>query len=465
MASSSKKIKLLESLLGRQIEITCSDLDKRGRGIAKWNKQVILIEKLLPDEIALVELKYKSGPFLVGEIIKIIETSKNRRDPRCDIADICGSCTIQHLKQQSQISLKSKQLKDVLTRIGGINDVNVEIDTRINQEYQYRNKAIIPIEKDVYGKLNFGYYMHNSHKIINFNSCPVLDYQINQILEIVKSDLNLYNLKISNGESNTLGLKHIVVRVGINSNEIMIAFVSNTDNIIIPNKMILKWVGIYPNIKSVVLNIQPNNSNIIFGNKSTVIYGDNYIKEIFCNLEFYFDCSSFFQINTNNAELAIKSIIDWLSYEGVKNVLDAFCGIGTISLPLAKHGFNVFGIEINPSSIILAKYNATKNGLLADFISGDVSNLLVNYINKYEAIVVDPPRKGLNDLCIQTILKSKPSHIVYMSCDKATLARDLSKLVKPLGLYKIQEIKGYDFFPQTMHLEVICFMKLDSLFG
>jgi len=444
---------------GLTIAVHGEDLDQQGRGIARWNGWVITVPELLPGELASVQLLQRQRRQWHGKKIQSIEPSADARRPPCILAHACGGCTLQHLSVEAQNRWKQDHLHATLHRIGGLTDLAAPLVSPEAQSLGYRNRALIPLQR-LEGELRLGYYRRGSHRIVNLNHCPVLDPRLDALIEPIKRDLSDTNWPIDSDLRGKPGLRHLGLRIGVRTGELLISLVSATEHLPGLEQLAGQWMQRWPALKGVTLNVQPKRSNTVLGAQTLCLQGQDVIEEYFCGLTLQLGTTTFFQVNTERAEQVVTLIRDWIvSVAPSANVIDAYCGIGTIALPLAAAGLNVIGLEINRASVIQAQENARRNALrTATFLDGDVVDHLRQLLPIHQVLVVDPPRKGLAPDVLQMILAIPPAFLIYQSCDPATLARDLQQLAGPDGPYRIETIRPVDFFPQTSHLECLVMM-------
>ncbi len=444
--------------VGKVISGLCVDLDHTGNGIIRASNGIIVAPGLLPGETAQVELVYKKSSLWVSRILDIENFSDYRRTPKCQVFDICGGCSIQHLDENEQLKLKHRHLSETIKRIGFI-DIVVNSFPIHSNYYKYRNKTIIPMKRSSNGNVSIGYFRRGTHDIVDINSCPILDDRLSLLISVIKEDLDSTDIPIDCDQKSAIGLKHLVIRQSFSTNETLITLVAAHSNILGIQKLARKWTNNHTNIVGVSLNIQPNKSNKILGDSEVCLTGRNYIIEVFLDLKFLIFSNTFFQINYIPATNAVSRIIKCLKELNVKSVVDCYCGIGTIALPLANNGLEVLGIESNHISIKSARDNALINNIdNVKFKTGLVSNILSEYIDLYEAVVVDPPRKGLDSNTLRLLCNKPTNVLIYLSCNPSTLARDLKVLVTDNLIYSLLEITPYDFFPQTSHVESLAIL-------
>ncbi len=443
--------------IGEIVQVTCKDIDKAGYGISTWNKRVLVTPELVPGDTAYLQIKYRSGSRWFTNIVNFSSLSLHRRIPPCDKYRDCGCCSIQHITDEQQYQIKINQLEYLI-------GTTLKIDCKLTKQKQnngrninYRNRAIMPFSFDN-NQILMGYYKRNTHTIIDINYCLVLDERINRSLIVLRSKLESL---LKNGELNINAMKqisHICIRTGANSDQSLLTFVTRKYSSQFTN-IALKIFD--QNIAGITLNIQPESNNVIFGKNTKTLIGKPYIEEVFCGLKFRIASTTFFQINSPQAETVVNYIILFLKkYGNVNSIIDSYCGIGTISLPLANSGYYVIGIEINQDSIKQAKDNAYINNIdNVQFINGDVSNILEEYLTGSVGLILDPPRKGLDIHLLQVIIKYKPKLIAYLSCNPSTMIRDLKYLLEHAN-YTINQIYPIDFFPQTTHMECLAIISL-----
>ena len=445
---------------GLRLELEAIDLDRDGHGLARWQGWVIVLPGLLPGERASLQLQQRQKSRWLSRITERLNSSPERRRPPCILADDCGGCTLQHLDESAQRGWKQHQLHQTMLRIGGIDHLQAAALTD-QRGLGYRNRGLIPLRRGEDGRLRMGYFRRGTHRIVNLSRCPVLDPRLDALVEPLKRDLDHSGLNADHDLSQFQGLRHLGLRIGHHTGEVLISLVSSQP---LPclKQLAQQWVERWEQVKGVTLNLQPRRTNQILGPTTTVLAGDPVIREQFCGLALELSTTTFFQINTPQAEAIVACIVSWLSQAKQQGpIVDAYCGIGTISLPLAAQGHRVVGLEINPDSIEQAGRNADANGLgpLTQFKAGDVADLLKDTLPGCSALVVDPPRRGLDSSVIEVILSDPPPLLAYLSCDMATQARDLKRLLQPGGPYQLDQLQPVDFFPQTTHLENLALLR------
>jgi 23S rRNA (uracil1939-C5)-methyltransferase len=445
---------------GDLVNLEIVDISSQGYGIGKIEQQVVFIpDTVTGDRVSsrIVRVKKK---YAEGKLVKLQERSKHRIRPRCIVADKCGGCQWQHIDYQYQLETKTNQVKDALIRIGGFADVTVEAILS-GAELGYRNKVNYPLGISQKGNLKAGYYQKGTHDIVNINQCPIQDDRLNPLLAEIKQDLQALGIRIYNEKNGKGELRHLCFRIGQNTGEILLTLVSaklSDDNL---EKKAKEWLERYPNLIGVCLNHNPKKTNVIFGEKTELLAGRDYIQEKFADLTFHLPAETFFQVNTTVAEKLLQAIVAKLNLSGEETILDLYSGIGTFSLPLAKRVKKVIGIESYPLSVEQANHNAEVNDIKnIEFIKGLAEKILPELEILYPDIVIlDPPRKGCQPEVIESLATLKPEKIVYITCHPATLARDLNLLCQQAD-YKLTWVQPADFFPQTPHVETAVILQL-----
>lgn len=443
-----------------QYEVTFTDLTHEGAAVAKIDGYTVFVPKGLPKERAIIKITKIGKGFGYGRLLETLEASADRIEPICPVFHRCGGCKLQHLSYEAQLLQKQKMVQDVLARIGKITDVTVHPTLGMSDPWRYRNKAQIPVA-DREGGLVAGFYQERSHHIIEMDECFIQQEENDRIVQAVTKFANELGIKGYDEEKHRGTLRHIVVRYGHMTKEVMVVFVTNGDELPHKKELIAKISEKYPNVKSIVQNINNERTNVIFGEKTKVLWGEPYIYDYIGDIKFAISARSFYQVNPEQTKVLYDKALEYANLSGKETVIDAYCGIGTISLFLAKRAKHVYGVEIVPDAIDDAKRNARLNGITnADFAVG-AAEKVIPWWNaqgiRADVIVVDPPRKGCDKELLNTIIEMKPKRVVYVSCNPSTLARDLRILED--GGFKTKEVQPVDMFPQTMHVELVALMS------
>ncbi|MEM8673856.1 MAG: 23S rRNA (uracil(1939)-C(5))-methyltransferase RlmD [Cyanobacteria bacterium P01_G01_bin.67] len=438
---------------GQVVELEITDLNTSGEGVGRYQGQVVFVPDTVTGDRLTAKIIQSKVKFARGKIEKILTPSAYRIRPSCIVADKCGGCQWQHIDPSYQREAKRQQVIQALQRIGGFEDVEVQPILHAANSLNYRNKSTYPLARSNTGQVQAGYYRQGSHKLVNLNQCPVQDERLNPLLKEVKQDIQQRGWSIYN-ESTVQGkLRHLSLRIGKNTGEMLLTLISTNQNLSGIEEQAKSWLDRYPGLVGVCLNINRDRTNAILGKETYTIVGKPYLREIFAGIELHITADTFFQINTGTAELLFQEIVKQLDLTGNEKIIDAYCGIGTFSLPLARKVKQVWGIEVHPASIQQAKNNASLNQIHnVAFYAGKVKHFLQQIGETPDILVLDPPRKGCETEVISSIMKLQPSRIVYISCKPPTLSRDL-KLLCQSDLYQLEFIQPADFFPQTTHVE------------
>jgi len=448
---------------GQLIEIEITDLTDTGDGVGRYDELVIFVSDTVPGDRVLVRLVQVKSGYATGKLDTLLEASEHRIRANCIVADKCGGCQWQHVDYQYQLTAKQNQIIQALERIGGFSDLQVDeiLTGKIEgfpQFLGYRNKATYPIAISAVGQVQAGYYQKSTHKLVNLNQCPVQDPRLNPLLKEVKEDIHWRDWQVYDEKKHTGELRHLSLRIGRRTGEMLLTLIVRTGDLPGIEEQASEWLNRYPQLVGVCLNINSAQTNVIFGAETRCVAGVSYLRESFAGLQFQLLADTFFQVNTEAAEGLLEVIVGELNLHGNEVLVDAYCGIGTFTLPLAKQVKIAIGLEVQPAAIEQARLNAELNDLRnIDFQVGTVENLLPSLGLIPDIVLLDPPRKGCDRTVLETIKEIKPNRIVYVSCKPATLARDL-KILCENGDYKLARVQPADFFPQTSHVECVAFL-------
>ena len=431
------------------------DIGQGGVGIGKYEGFTVFVEGGLIQDKVKVRINKSKKNYAVGDIVKIIEKSPFRVERICsDDLKECGGCQIQELDYNKQLELKTNEVKQVISRIGKLENVEIHETIWMKNPCRYRNKAQFPIQ-NINGETAIGFYKKKSHNVIPTDMC-VIQHDINdKIIKIIKTYIQAYNVSLYNETTHTGVLRHLVTKVGFTTNEVMVVLVANGTNLPHLNELASVLKENIPGFKTLVLNINKAKTNVILGKENKVIYGNGKINDYIGDLVFEISPLSFFQVNPIQTEVLYNKALEYAELKENDTVFDIYCGIGTISLFLAQKATKVYGIEIIEDAIKDAKINAKLNKLdNVEFYVGKAEEVVPKMYSEgktADVVVVDPPRKGCDEKVLDTIVSMKPDRVVYVSCNPSTLARDLAYL-NERG-YKCVEIQPVDMFPHTMHVE------------
>lgn len=443
---------------GEIIEVEISDLTDTGDGVGRFEQRVVFVPDTVPGDRILVRLVHVKTKYAQATLKEILKPSPGRVRPSCIVADKCGGCQWQHINYNYQLIAKRNQVIQALERIGGFVQPPVDSVLEADSPLSYRNKVTFPVGRSAIGQVQAGYYQKGSHQLINLNQCPVQDSRFNPMLAEVKLDIQNRGWSIYN-ESRHQGLiRHLGLRIGRRTGEMLLTLVVKDWKLPEIVNQAQEWLERYPQLVGVSLNRNSDRTNAIFGSETRCIAGLPSLQEKFAGLEFQILPDTFFQVYTEAAESLLQVIQSELNLQGHEVLVDAYCGIGTLTLPLAKQVRQAIGLEVQSAAVEQAIFNATHNEINnVTFQVGAVEKNLPNLGIVPDVVLLDPPRKGCEANVIKTLIDLKPSRIVYVSCKVATLARDL-KLLCGDGLYTLTRVQPADFFPQTAHVEAAAFL-------
>ncbi|WJH37364.1 23S rRNA (uracil(1939)-C(5))-methyltransferase RlmD [Paenibacillus sp. CC-CFT747] len=486
-----------------------------GEGVGRVNGFTLFIHGALPGErvrVKVVKLKKQYG---YGKLLKVLEASPDRSAPPCPIYSQCGGCQLQHLSYEAQLKWKRQSVIDSLERIGklavqesgrgadvlvgeadlavdgevggktdgeagpGVREHSVSVEAAgagirkerdpadqgivvhptvgMDEPWRYRNKAQVPFGW-AEGGLVGGFYAQGSHRIVDMDSCLIQHEANDDVVRKVKDIGRKLGITAYDEASHEGLLRHVVVKFGFRTGDVMVVLVTNGDKVPHLDEWVHRIREAVPGVKSICRNVNTKQTNVIFGDKTTVLWGDEFIYDYIGDVKFAISARSFYQVNPVQTEVLYRTALDYAALTGSENVIDAYCGIGTISLFLARHAKQVRGVEIVAEAIADARRNAALNGIAnVDFAVGKAEEVIPAWRAEEglapDVIVVDPPRKGCDPALLETIIEMQPRRVVYVSCNPATLARDLRVLED--GGYRTVEVQPVDMFPHTVHVEAV----------
>lgn len=444
---------------GQLVEVFINDLSDTGEGVGRWGERVVFVPDSVPGDRTLVRLVRVKPQYAHAKLHELLSASPHRIRPSCIVADKCGGCQWQHIAYEYQLEAKRNQVIQALERIGGFNCPPVAPVMAAPYSLGYRNKATYPLGMSATGQVQAGYYQKGSHQLINLNQCPVQDSRLNPLLAKVKQDIQQRGWRVYDERRHNGQVRHLALRIGRRTGEMLLTMVVKDWDLPGIEAQAQDWLNRYPQLVGVSVNRNSERTNAIFGRETRCIAGRAYLLEQFAGVEFQVRPDTFFQVYTESAEALLQVIMQQLNLQGDEVLVDAYCGIGTFSLPLAKMLGQAVGLEVQPEAVEQAQLNAQRNGITnVTFQVGPVEKLLPQLKIAPDIVLLDPPRKGCDRVLIETLLRSSPRRIVYVSCKPATLARDL-KLLCQDGKYRLTMVQPADFFPQTAHVECAAFLE------
>ncbi len=440
-------------------KVNITSINSSGFGICRIDGIVCFVAGAVTgDELEIKIIKSKKN-YSIGKIEKIIVPSSKRQENDCPVFKKCGGCVYRHITYNDELEIKEKNVRDCFERIGHFENINLKPIISAESTLRYRNKAQFPVKSEN-GKLLCGFYEARTHQITVCEDCLLQPKIFSLIVKEVclwaeKNKIEAFDEKTGKGT-----LRHIYLRVAEATEEIMLTLVSATKKIKNTEELVKIINEKFPQVKSIIINVNSEKTNVILGGNCVNLYGKGYITDILCDTKIKISPLSFYQVNKKQAEKLYKKAYEYMGDISGKTVLDLYCGTGTIGLCTSKSAEKLIGVEIVEQAVEDARENAKINGRTnAEFICGDApaaAEILKNKRIKADIVIVDPPRKGLTSELIKTIADFSPERVVYVSCDPATLARDC-EIFKEHG-YEIREATPVDLFPRTAHCECVCLL-------
>lgn len=438
-----------------RIQLKIESCSSNGSGVGRHNGIAIFVPATaVRDEITAHILKVKKS-YAFAKVESVTNPSPDRITPECPVYLKCGGCVFSHMTYEAESKIKAEHVAECFKRIGGIMP-EFEPIIAAESDKRYRNKAQYPVAIEN-GEIKTGFYSPHSHRVVHCPDCLLQPEEFEGILEVFSDYIKKYNISVYDETSHRGLLRHIYIRKGSASGEIMVCSVINGKKLPAEDKLVEALLKKEKSIKSIVVNYNTKDTNVILGSECRTLWGEDSITDILCGLKFRISPLSFYQVNRNQAEKLYNKAAEYAQLTGGETVLDLYCGAGTIGLSMAKNAKEIIGVEIVPEAIEDAKINAELNGIKnARFICGDAAQAAETLKNegiKPDVIILDPPRKGCSPEMINTAAEMKPERIVYVSCDPATLARDCGIFVE-LG-YTAEKATPVDMFPRTGHVETV----------
>ena len=432
-------------------------------GIAKNNNMVVFVPGAIIGETVLAKFIKVNKNYAIAKIEQMITESRYRVKPFCDVFGKCGGCSSQHIEYDMQLILKSKLVKNLFDK-QKLKYPKIENTVGMGLPYYYRNKVQYPMRQDSKGNSKIGFYLKRSHNVIYNNCCYIQNRVIDILAKELSEDLIKSGFKGYNEEDNSGDIRHLLIRRGYHTKEIMVVVIVNKEELVYDSKLIDILKNIVRKnecIKSVFINVNENNTNEILGDKLEHILGDEYISDYIGDFKFFISPKSFFQVNTLQAEVLYSVLKESLLINKDEVIFDLYSGVGSIGIFLSKEAKKIYGIEIEKEAVKMANLNIIENNVTnAEYIAGSVEDKIEEFKIrniKPDIIVVDPPRKGLDEKSIKYILAFNHKKIGYVSCNPATLSRDLKLLESK---YEIKKVVPVDMFPFTEHCEVVTTLEL-----
>ena len=440
-----------------QVSIETATID--GSGVARVDGQVVFVPGALPGERCSVRIAHVGRSAVVAQLLSVLTPSVHRVEPDCPYFPLCGGCALRHMDYEQELALKQAHVQSCLTRIGG-QTISVLPITGAAQTDGYRNKVQFPVQEQD-GRPVAGFFSGKTHRVIPVRHCRIQPDCADAIRGAVLAWMEQYHIRAYDEQTHTGYIRHIYIRFGAESGQILVCIVANCAQLPKKKQFVAALLAAEPGITTIVFSPNTKKGNTVLGTEFHPLYGDGTITDTLCGLQFRLSAPAFYQVNHAQAERLYEKAVQLAGLTGNETVLDLYCGTGTITLCLARHAKKAIGVEIVPQAIEDAKFNAAQNGMEnAEFFcmdAGQAAKMLADRRTRPDVIVVDPPRKGVSADVIEAISAMAPQRVVYVSCDPATLARDL-KLLTAAG-YTLQTAEAFDLFPRCAHVETVCLLS------
>ncbi|MBQ1941316.1 MAG: 23S rRNA (uracil(1939)-C(5))-methyltransferase RlmD [Selenomonadaceae bacterium] len=444
---------------GAEYIVNISSLGSSGEGVGRVSDFTVFVNGALPGEEVKAKITEVKKTYAIGKLMEVVKASPERIKPACPIYAECGGCQLQHISYEGQMQVKRQQVKDAMERIGHQKDLTVLPVLGAENPWHYRNKVAFPVGKEK-GKTIIGCFAQGTHKIIDASNCLIQDELNNDAINAVKEIIDKLGIPAYNEDTHTGVMRHVVARTGMKG-QLMVVLVTATQELKRKKEIIKMLRSRLPQMVSLQQNIQTYRNNVILGRETKLLWGRPTIKAKLGKFAFNVSARSFFQVNTRQAEVFYDTALEYAQLTGKETVIDAYCGTGTISLYLAQKARKVYGVEIVSPAIKDAEKNARENNVRnAEFIVGDCTKVMPRLYKqgvRPDVVVVDPPRAGCTEAVLQTFASMQPKRIVYVSCNPATLARDIEIMAK-LG-YKAKKVQPVDMFSHSSHVESVALIN------
>ncbi len=450
---------MMELLKNKIYRCQISGYSSDGSGVAKIDGHTVFVPHTAAGDQCGIKIVKAGKKVSFGRLETLYLPSKHRITPLCPVSDKCGGCCYQHITYKEELRAKEQKVRDALIRIGGLDGDKLLGITGAPSELRYRNKAQYPVGTDSFGNIVKGFYRPHSHTIVPAERCLIQSEKADHIADIVLAWMREFNIVPYNYNTRRGTIRHIYVRVGEKSGECQLTLISATDKLPGIGTLVDRLRESDPSVTGILINHNQRGDNVILGDRTDVLWGSRLLEDRLCGNPFLLSPEAFYQINHAQAERLYECAAEFAGLSGNETVLELYCGAGTITLFLAQFARRVIGVEIVPEAVENARLNMERNGIAnAEFICADAGMAARKLSSsKIDVIVADPPRKGLSEIARDAILKLHPEKIVYISCDPATLARDVKELCGT-G-YSMQKAQAFDMFPRTSHVETVVLMS------
>jgi 23S rRNA (uracil1939-C5)-methyltransferase len=437
------------------VKVKCIAMDEEGKGIVNIREREVHIANLIEGETALVEVSAIKG-HINTKILRIEEKSKHRVEPSCKHFKQCGGCQLQHLSYEGQAEFKHKTIEKLMRPYGKVNEI-----LTMEDPYYYRNKVHSTAAYDDKKKIVTGIYEEYTHRVIPIEQCAIQDRRADEIITTIREIMKKYKMQPYDEDRGEGFLRHILIKTGFVSNQIMVVLVVSSQVFPGKNNFVSLLLKKHPDITTIVMNVNSRKTSVVLGDTEKILYGKGYIEDTLCGCVFQISAKSFYQINPIQTEVLYSKAIHMAKLKGNEVVLDAYCGIGTISLIVSRKVKSVLGVELNKDAVKDAIKNAKRNDIgnvrFYNDDAGDFMVALAEEKQKIDTVFMDPPRSGSDEKFLSSLVKLAPKKVIYISCNPVTQERDL-RFLTGHG-YKVDEIQPVDMFPQTFHVENIVLLE------
>ena len=446
----------MELMKNKVYRCRISDYTADGTGFAKIEGRAVFVPRTAAGDICDVRIVKVTKNVAFGRVEKIVTPSRERITPACPVSDKCGGCCYQHITYEEELRAKEKKVRDALTRIGKQDGSRLLGITGAETTEHYRNKAQYPVGRDREGNIVTGFYRPRSHDIVPVEHCLIQSEKADRLAGVVRQWMREFDVPPYDYETKRGTIRHIYVRTGEKSGECQLTLISATRKLPALETLVERLREAEPSLIGILINHNQRGDNVILGDRTDVLWGEPMLEDRLCGNTFLLSPHAFYQVNHAQAERLYACAVDYAGLTGEETVLDLYCGAGTITLALAARAKHAIGVEIVPEAIENAKENAARNGAEnVEFYCADAGQAAGRF-RDIDVLVVDPPRKGLDETARDAILKMQPPRVVYVSCDPATLARDVAELCG--AGYTLDKAQAYDLFPRTSHVETVILM-------
>jgi 23S rRNA (uracil1939-C5)-methyltransferase len=439
------------------IELEVDNYGHEGEGVGRYRDFTLFVAGALPDESVRVRVSEVKRNYARGTLLEVLRPAPARIVPSCPVYRDCGGCQLQQLDYRAQLEMKQRRVADAIERIAGLTGVAIHPVLGMAYPWEYRNKVQYPVGRTPDDRVQIGFYRMGTHEIIPSAGCLLQPEEMNRIVDKLRELLEMLRVSIYDERTGAGLLRHVLLRKGFAGGTVMVVLVTNGERLPEGQRMVRELTAVFPEIGSIVQNINRSRGNAVLGPEFRVLWGEAAILEELDGLKFNISARSFFQVNPVQTKVLYGKAVEYAGLTGAETVVDAYCGVGSLTLFLARRAKMVYGIEVVPEAIRDARENAALNGIgNAQFLVGETERVLPELVGqgiRFNVGVVDPPRSGCEREVLESFAAAGVGRIVYVSCNPATLARDL-KILTELG-YGVMEIQPVDMFPQTFHVECI----------